>query len=240
MRHMKTLLCLLMPMLLSSCGTGYYCTLTSRGTEPNVKTYYLSSTDSVWATSLEFKEYAQSLKSRLNEKGYVETSPEVAELCILLDYQLGQAYLASSSSNSNTYASTNTTVNGKTSAYGTANATASTQGNKTKASSTASNSTNSNYNVASYGNSSTSTLTQNTYLQPLYVSIVAVDNIGKQQMWEVILNDNVSRESQVASVMPWMFLCAQPYFGTSSNGEVSSRVYNTKKIREQYNLVWPY
>jgi hypothetical protein len=218
----------------------YYCTLTSRGIEPNNKTYYVSSPDSAWTTTLEFEEFAENLKSRLQEKGYIETSPDTAELCVLLDYQIGQAYLAGMSSYSTTSTYANTNVKGNTSSSGTANITAYAQGDGIKASTVGSKNSNSNYKALSYGNAATFTSTQNTYKQPLYVSISAIENVSKKPIWEVIVNDEIYRESQVSSVMPWLFLSAQPYFGVSSNGEVTTRINNTKQIKEQYNSVWPY
>ena len=49
---------------LTSCASGYFCTLNSRGEIPSDKTYYIVSVDSTETHYLEFQEYVSILKNR--------------------------------------------------------------------------------------------------------------------------------------------------------------------------------
>lgn len=78
----------------------------------------------------------------------------------------------------------------------------------------------------------------NTYRIPLSVSIKAFDNQSGEPIWEVIVRDELNRETQIQSVMPWLLLGTKEYIGKSSKGEQKVKITN-KEIREKYNLVWP-
>lgn len=70
--------------------------------------------------------------------------------------------------------------------------------------------------------------------------ISAVDNNSKEAYWEVIVKDELYSESQMQSVMPWLILSAQLYFGRGSQGKIATNIKNTKANKKKYNLVWPY
>lgn len=70
--------------------------------------------------------------------------------------------------------------------------------------------------------------------------ISAVDNNSKEAYWKVIVKDELYSESQMQSVMPWLILSAQPYFGRGSQGKIATNIKNTKANKKKYNLVWPY
>lgn len=226
-------LILFLPLLLCNCGTWYYSTLNSRGINPIDKTYYISTSDSLQINTLEFREYAEVLKQRLNEVGYIETTPSQAALTILLDYQLGEMYLESSYSS--TYSSANVNKNIKSSSN-----TNVIKGNSTNAYSTSISTGNTSIKSSEYSTSYTGTTSTNSYKIPLIVSICAINNGNSEPVWEVTVCDNLTRETQMQSVMPWLLLSAQPYFGKSSQGEQITKVNNTREIKERYNLIWPY
>ena len=69
---------------LTSCASGYFCTLNSRGEIPSDKTYYIVSVDSTETHYLEFQEYVSILEKRLGEIGYIESNPQKAFLRIQL------------------------------------------------------------------------------------------------------------------------------------------------------------
>ena len=82
--------------------------------------------------------------------------------------------------------------------------------------------------------------TTHTYKIPLYVVIRAFETLTNKSVWAVVVEDELDRETQMQTVMPWLLLAAKDYFGRSSNGEQSPRIRNTSKNREKYQLVWPY
>ena len=215
-------------LLLSGCSNRYYCTLNSRGVSPSEKTYYVVPQDSAMEYSLEFNEYATILKEHLNSSGYEEANSTTAALRIELGYGMREAYLESSSTSSGIVTSTYNNVNiSPNSPY---NANAITPPLK-------------------YGNYSVSYTvpvgtgqgsTTHTYIIPLYVVIRAFDTLTDKPVWEVVVEDDLDRETQMQTVMPWLFLSAKDYFGRSSNGEQTPRIRNTRANREMYQLVWPY
>ena len=217
-------------LLLSGCANSYYCTLNSRGVSPSVKTYYVAPQDSTMKYSLEFKEYAAILTEHLNSSGYEETNSKTAALRIELGYGMREAYLESSSTNTNTsapkYGNYSITY---TVPIGTSQR--STNG-------TSKVSTNIGQSITTYG--STSESTTHTYKIPLYVVIRAFERLTNSPVWEVVVEDDLDRETQMQTVMPWLFLAAKDYFGRSSNGEQTPQIKNTLENREMYQLVWPY
>ena len=229
---------------LTSCVGSYYCTLNSRGISPSEKTFYIVSPDTNKISILEFQEYAEILKERLNEVGYVERSQQDAALLIELDYNMGGTYLAYTTTTAKTYNLTYTNTNIKS---GT-NANASTKTNiysdnnqlniKTSGSGTSKTDT----KVGQLSNTSglTTYSTSNTYKIPLLVSITAFDNKSGNPVWEIYVQDVLDRETQIQSVMPWLLLSTKDYIGKSSNGEQKIIIRDTEENREKYRLVWPY
>ena len=78
------------------------------------------------------------------------------------------------------------------------------------------------------------------YKIPLLVTIRAFDNKTNKPIWEVLAKDELDRETQIQSVMPWLLSSIQEYIGKNSNGEQTVKIMNTIKNKEKYNLAWPY
>lgn len=227
-------------LLLSSCGTWYYSTLNSRGTTPVDKTYCISTSDTLLINTLEFREFAEVLKLRLNEVGYMEVLPSQAALTIFLDYQLGDMYLESVHTGSSTFSTANINTNIKSTTNANTSVKVSSNGKSTNAYGSGNSSNNTIVKSNGYSTSYTGTTSTNSYKIPLLVSIYAVSNDNNEPIWEVIVRDDLTRETQMQSVMPWLILSAQPYFGKSSQGEITTKINNTREIKERYNLIWPY
>ena len=67
-----------------------------------------------------------------------------------------------------------------------------------------------------------------------------LDTLSNNPIWEVVIKDDLKRETQMQSVMPWLLLGAKEYIGKSSNGEQTVKIDNKKEVKEKYKLVWPY
>lgn len=240
MKSLKLIISMALTLLFTSCGSWYQATLNSRGISPEKKNYYITSSDSTVLSTLEFKEYADVLKNRLNESGYVNTPPEESDIVILFDYYLGDTYLAGTYTGSYNYSTVNanTTIKSNTNASVSANTKATSSGVKTKA--YGNSNTNTSVKTSGYSTGYTGTSSTNTYKIPLLVKISAIDKDSNETVWEISVRDDLYRETQIQSVMPWLILSTQPYFGKSSHGEIVTKVNNTKTIKEQYNLIWPY
>ncbi len=243
--HFLSALCLLFcTYCLTSCGSWYQFTLNSRGSSPVDKTYYVMSPDSIVNSTLEFKEYANILKGYLTEVGYAESSPQKAHLVIELDYGMGEAYLANSTTTASTYSSTytNTKIKSKANAGATVNANAFVKNNQLNIKTNAYGNANTNTKIEQTSNTYGSTTygTTNTYKIPLLVTVRAFDNQSGEPIWEIKAKDELYRETQMQSVMPWLLLGVKDYIGKSSNGEQTVKIDNKKEIKVKYNLTWPY
>lgn len=227
-------------VLLSSCGTWYQASLNSRGVSPESKSYYITSSDTTIVKTLEFKEYAAVLKSRLNEIGYTESQPNDAAIAIIFDYHLGDTYLAGTTVGSYSYNTANVNTAIKSSTIATAKANTRIGNNKITTTASGKASTNGSIKTTGYSAGYTTSSATNTYRIPLLVMISAVDNNSREAYWEVIVKDDLCRETQMQSVMPWLILSAQPYFGRGTQGEITTKINNTKANKERYNLIWPY
>ena len=216
-------------LLFSSCANTYYCTLNSRGVSPAEKTYYVAPQDSTLKYSLEFKEYAEILEEHLNSAGYIETNSKTAALRIELGYGTREAYLESSSNSSETVTNiyNNVNITSKSTPVASADRSSPNYGN---------------YNITytvPIGGTGHGAVTH-TYKIPLYVVIRAFETITNEPVWEVVVEDDLDRETQMQNVMPWLLLAAKDYFGRNSKGEQEPRIRNTAENREIYQLVWPY
>ncbi len=229
---------------LTSCKNWYYCTLNSRGSSPLEKTYYVVSPDSAVNKTLEFQEYANILKEHLNEVGYIEGLPQYAALCIELDYGMGETYLANSTTTVNNYSSTYTNTNIKSNSNANASVKTNAYANynqlNVKTNGQENSTTKTNIGQTSHTFGSTTSGTTNIYKIPLFVSVKAFDNQSGEPIWEVTAKDELDRETQMQSVMPWLLLATKEYIGKSSYGEQTVKIDNKKEIKEKYKLVWPY
>ncbi|MCF0164288.1 MAG: hypothetical protein HUJ92_03320 [Bacteroidales bacterium] len=227
-------ICLVLLMGLSGCGSTFICSVSSFGTTPLKKSYYVIPADSTLTDDLAFNEYANHLKKRLNESGYNETNPDKADLCIVLAYFMGEEKYVGTTETSSTSSYSETKGKVSSTTHETVkerdfdfvsllNAFTSTE-TKAKA------------ETRSYSNRKTAYKAQ--YQTPIGVAILAVDCYTKKPTWKVEINDVISSESPTTfrAVMPWLLTCAQPYFGTNYEG----RPTITQEKGQKMGLVWPY
>ena len=100
MKIYNVFLFLFLTSVLSSCSY-FVCTISSYGITPVEKSYYIAAAEPSLDEDLEFQEYANILRLRLNEKGYVETNSQDANLCMYLSYYVGEDQLNSTTTISN-------------------------------------------------------------------------------------------------------------------------------------------
>ena len=240
MKSLSQILILLSILLFSSCGKWLISDINSRGVEPDLKKYYITSSDTTITKTLEFKEYASFLKDRLNELGYEESQPNDAAIAIIFDYNFGEKYLSSTTVTSSQYNIVNSTTSTKSSTNANANFKTNTDHNGVGAKVSGNTSTNKYTKTNNYSIGYTDTDEVNNYSIPLNVTITAVDNNTKEPYWEVLISHNLSRKGELQTRMPWLILGALPYFGKGSRGEVCIEFKRTENIKEKYNLTMPY
>lgn len=228
-------------IILSSCGTYYWCNVNAFGRTPQKLTYHVVPDDSTLVDDLEYQEYAHQLKVRLNEVGYVESSDSTAALCIVLSYYIGEEkYIGSNTFTSiNSLNFTNGKTNSNTQVSGTGKVTTSAKNNsidtRVKANATSSTSTQIKQKNQSYTFSNSST--QALYEIPIGCKITALNNQNMRPVWNVEVTDKLTQYSKsFRSYMPWMIYAAQPYFGKS--GEY--RVEIKRAEGESKGLKWFY
>jgi len=204
------LICL---MILSNCGSVFYCNVSGYGTTPISKSYYVVPSDSTLIGDFAFEEYANQLKIRLNESGYQETSPECATLCIVLGYFIGKEKYCGSTTTSTSYSSTTPSYVVNIGNFSSTTNTKTTTRNSTLSESA-------------------------VYQTSVGVDILAKDNHSGKNLWKIEIRDNINSQSPTTfrALMPWLIACAQPYFGQCYEGQPQI----TKFDGEKMGLKWPY
>ena len=233
----KVLICVVCTAILSSCNAQCYYSVNGFGSTPQEKTYYLEPKDANLYDNLEYSEYAEVLKKRLSESGYIEVNSESAALCIRFGYNLGDKELVgiNSASRSSSWTNGESTLKSNTYANGTSQtnlygSSATAQANA-KVSSSATTNTTQNTNTTTYS-SSTAIYSQEArcYIEALKVS-------DMKPVWTVEVSDNISKgRTTFRKLMPWLITAAQFYFGKS--GE--EQVYISNKVQKEKGLEWPY
>lgn len=228
-------------IILSSCGTYYWCNVNAFGSIPPKLTYHVVPDDSTLVDDLEYQEYAHQLKVRLNEVGYVESSDSTAALCIVLSYYIGEEkYIGSNTFTSiNSLNITNGKTNSNTQVSGTGKVTTSVKNNSiyTRVKTNTTSSTNAQIKQKNQGYTFSNSSTQALYEIPIGCKITAFDNQDIKPIWSVEVTDKLTQYSKsFRCYMPWMIYAAQPYFGT--NGEY--RVEIKKAEGETKGLKWFY
>ena len=242
MKIYNVFLFLFLSIILSSCSSWYFCTVSSYGITPVEKSYYIAAEDPSLDDDLEFQEYANILRLRLNEKGYVETNSQDADLCMYFSYYVGEGRLNSTTTTSSSFTNvkTNSNTSSNTSAHVNGSARTNVHGNSAKTTGSA------------YGNSSTNTkknsntdattysisTSTNDYKTPIGCRIVAYNTKSQKNVWQVDVSDAIHSYQHVSlrKLMPWMLASAQKHFGI--NGEEMVKI--TKKEGEEIGLIWPY
>lgn len=207
--------------LLCSCNSSFYCYLNSRGGQPEDKTYFVTTRDSLLNSSLEYREYLQQLSARLNEVGYIETDSISAAIKVVFEYNLGNLCTREESVSgyktviTQTPATTTTTI--------------STSGTLSFSS------------TPGYSKVTRVPVTKTHSVSeiPLTVHIFANENLSNEPIWDVVISDVVQRVTQVPAVVPYLILCAKDYFGKDSVGEQRVIVKQLDAV-EKYGLIWPY
>lgn len=242
MRTINLIIIGVLTSFLYSCSSWYYCTVSGYGVTPQEKSYYIAIEDPTLDNELEFLEYVNILKQRLNEKGYVETDSKNADLCVYLSYYVGEEKLASTNtiSSSGSYINTKSHTNSNTSAYANGNASTNIYGNtaKTTGSVYGNSTTNTKNNTNTYVNTYNSSNSTNIYETPIGCKIVVKDAKTQKIIWQVDVSDKIASNQNVSfrRLMPWMLTSAQQYFGVSGEGQVKI----TEKEGKEKGLVFPY
>lgn len=218
----------------------FWVALTARGTHPTIKSYYLMPNETMEGVNyLEFQEYSNSLKSRLSEIGYEETSKEDAVLHIKLGYYIGAKETVSTQSSSSSYniSSISTNINSTKSTKSTSSANVTGFSGMAFGSGSKSSTSNSNTQIKStnfsYGGNSTTTHIENGI--PCYLSIEAINVKSGNPQWTLDMEVIVDNFSRFSNVFPWMCLISKWFIGYSFSGRVC--IDNTKKkCYRIYNL----
>ncbi len=205
---------ILLGFMLNSCG--YYCYVSSIGSTPQSKSYYILPTNPNLEGDLEFEQYANMLVTALNRVGYKNTSEEQAGTIIYFDWQIGNLSTETSSVpyTYNTYSSS-TSTHWVSTPYG------------------------------SYPQMTTTTTTtpHTSYMSfsedyaPVAVHVIAVDKQTRKQIWKTTINDKLEySKTTMKRLMPIMLYAGSQYFGATAEGRVTlfpSEVSNQ-------GITWPY
>ncbi len=219
----------------------------AHGINPVSKSFYIVAADQTLQNTLEFTEYSNLLKGRLYEAGYRSTPMGQAALRIEFEYGVGPSYWAAQtknfvsvmqsrvvkdiedgstlSKNDTCFVQYNNGISGLYVAKMTADGSYFQVSNAWKGS--------------REGDKGVGRASKDPDI-PAYITIRAFDVQTDRPIWEVTVNDQLSSANQLQTVMPWMLLSAQQYFGKSSNGERYIKVKKNKSFMRKYNLVWPY
>ena len=225
--------------LFSSCkGNWYYCAVSGFGEAPVRNTYYIIPIDSNLIDNLEYREYATILRTRLDEKGYIQTSPRDAALCIRFGYYMKDKQYAGTDTWSGGGSFTSGTITSKTNANARGSATTVANNNRltTNAKVNGSSSTSVGYNQ--YTSTTNYSTSEAIYQHDIGCFIEAFDAKNMSPIWQVEVRDQLKSNlhNSFRKVMPWMIAAAQKYFGRS--GE--EQVVITEKEGKTIGLVWPY
>lgn len=237
---MKISMCIFITLLLGSCGSWYYCTVSGFGKSPTDKTYYIAPVDSSLADDLEYLEYTNILSNRLKESGYTETSPQNAALCIILSYYIGgKEFVGTTSySSSSSFSISNGKIITNANASAEGNSTTKLKTNSTETTAQASGKENKTTTIKQNDITFAGTNTETTaiYQQDIGCIITAI-NRNKKNIWKVEVKDHLDKDQSFRKIMPWMIAAAQEYFG--KNGEATVKITKKEGIQNK-GLIWPY
>lgn len=217
---MKKLVLIFCTILLGSCSSSFYCYLNSMGESPQDKTYYLTSGNPHLNNSLEYKEYFKCLKIILDDLGYVQADSVSASLKVEFDYRIGDQQVRRENVQSVKAVTTYTPATSTTT-----------------------------FSSGKLSFSSTPATTKTSYVPtssdvetiklPVYVDICASDNDTNIPIWKVTIWDEVERETQIPSIMPYLLVCAKDYLGINSQGE-KIVIIDRYETENKYGFLWPY
>ena len=230
-------LTIMMVSMLTSCGQWYYCTVSGFGSKPLEMTYYIEPIDSNLNDNLEFHEYANMLKERLNETGYKDTNPEVAALCIRFGQFIGDKEFAGTNTLSGGFSLANGNITSNTKANVSGNATTNVYDNRATTTVRANGSSSTKINTQQRTNTFNYSRTTAEYVSDIGCYIEAIETRNWKPIWSVEVKDYLRDNQSFRKVMPWMIASAQTYFGQNGEGVVK---ITEKEGRKQKGLVWPY
>lgn len=229
-------------ILASSCSyKQFFAAVTSRGSVPDEKTYYISHDMGADVDYLEFKDYCNLLNINLNELGYTKTDKSNAYLDVHLNYYLGSKEVVSTTASHSNYNVTSTTWNAKSNSTTNANASGSAIGFSDFVVGSASGTSNTNTNTQvkknaySYGGGSTTTTTESGC--PCYLVLEAFNTVNNLPEWKVEVEGFIQSPSDLPQVMPWMMLVAKWHVGKSYSGkvEVETKAFLDKNLPDVFD-----
>ncbi len=224
-----------------SCSDYFWCTVSGYGTTPIEQTYYIEPMDSSLIDDLQYREFEQILKKRLEEIGYLETTRESAALCVRFGYYVGERELkgVSSYSMSNSSGFSFGTITSNSKAMGKANVVSNVTGNTrtTNVATNAKSKTKTDINQFSFSGNRTQGYTEPIYKQTITCIVEAFDSSKSEPVWKVEAKDELSDDSSLRKVMPWIISSAQQLIGKSGEEKVVIKKKDGEKLK---GLNWPY
>ena len=191
-------------VVFAGCDT--YCTIISYGNETQQKSYYLVPIDSTMlANPFLYKDYVQTLESKLRTQGYVKADSANADLRIEWVYYIDAPRFAGTSAQTitNTYGWSNNNTSSNTTVSAQAQGTARKYDNTTNVNasaygtSTTNTTTNANSNVVSFANTSSSA----EYERVFGCVIMSYDNRTHEPIWRVEGSANSSQEEKIGALV---------------------------------------
>ena len=227
MKLLKYIFALVVPVTLCSAGKGEYPMFSSSGEEPADKTYFVSSPDSAWVSTEDFKEYANALKIRLDELGYTEAPPDSAKVRIMLDYYIINALFDKDSNmlikdpeSAMIITGSMSGMNARISMSGTSKAaSAYHRAGMAKRDST----DNAKHDESPSTFARTKAIRQihnrdvlsKDLRWPMRLNIRALDNSSMEQIWEVAIEDRIKTDADLHALIPELLSKARLYFGNT-------------------------
>ena len=226
---------------MESCTQTYKCMVSSYGAPPAKTTYFIEPEDPAMADDLAFMEFGHTLRTRLNEVGYIRTEPKEAALCIVLSYYVGdEEYLGTTTTTKHeSYTKDDRTTNSTTNSSTDSTKRVTADKVQVRTNTTSNTLTQKAGGVRTITDVTTDTYTR--FARPVEVVITAYRTDNNKKVWEVIVNDQIGRVNNKVNtsfrrLMPWILTTAQPYFGRSWEGRAILKEKDGKKL----GLVWPY
>lgn len=204
----------LLGFMLNSCG--YYCYVSSIGSVPQSKSYYILPNNPNLIGDLEFAQYADMLATALNRVGYRDVPEGQAGLLIYFDWQIGNLATETSSVpyTYNTY-STSTSTNWVSTPYGSYP----------------------QMTTTTTATPYTSYISYSEDYAPVAVHVIAVDKQTRKQIWKTTINDKLEfNKTTMKRLMPIMLYAGSQYFGYTAEGRVT---LFPSEVSSQ-GIAWPY
>ena len=203
-------------LFLNSCFSYYECFVSGFGSTPADKSYYLEPIDSSLVDNLEYLEYADILRNRLRESGYLESAPQDAALCIRFGYFIGDKRVNGIKSASSSFSMSNGKITANTNAKTNGSAKTNVKGNSVSTNVKASGTSSTVIDTQQITNTFTSSGADISYGRDIGCYIEAINTENMKPVWTVEAKDYIKYSNEsLRKNMPWMLASAQYYFGKS-------------------------